>query len=154
MKNLLMIAIALFTINATAQERKNEDQKGEMKERMEMRKAMTPEETAKLQTKKMTLHLDLTEKQQVEVEKLFLAEATERKAHMAELKEKREKSEGDKSSKEERLNMAHKGLDHQIEMKKKMKAILNADQFEKFEKMQGKRRSMDSNNSKMRKHKD
>jgi hypothetical protein len=142
MKNLLMIAITFVTIATTAQDRKKEAPKGEMKERMEMRQSMTPEESAKLQTKKMTLALDLNEKQQAEVEKILLEEATTRKAKMEEMKAKKENAEGKKPSKEDHLKMANERLDHQIEMKKKMKAILNAEQYEKFEKMQGKRQGM------------
>ncbi len=148
MKNLLMIALAVFTLQATAQENKKEARKGEMKERMEARQDMSPEDMAKLQTKKMTLHLDLTEKQQVEVEKILLAEAKDRKAKMEEFKEKKEKAEGEKPSKEDRLKMMNEKLDHQIEMKKKMKAILNAEQYEKYDKMQssrqGKKKEMQS----------
>jgi len=154
MKNLLMIAIALVTINATAQERKKDAPQGEMKERMEMRQAMTPEETAQLQTKKMTLHLDLTEKQQVDVKTILLAEAKTRNSKMEEYKAKKEKADGVKPSKEERLKMQNARLDHQIEMKKKMKSILNAEQFEKFEKTQGKRQAKKGRNAKMKMHRD
>ncbi|MCB0447892.1 MAG: hypothetical protein KDD03_10355 [Gelidibacter sp.] len=139
MKNLLMIALAVFTLQATAQENKKEARKGEMKERMEARQDMSPEDMAKLQTKKMTLHLDLTEKQQVEVEKILLAEAKDRKAKMEEFKEKKEKAEGEKPSKEDRLKMMNEKLDHQIEMKKKMKAILNDEQYKKWDAMQEKK---------------
>ena len=115
---------------------------------------MTPEETEKLQTKKMKLHLDLTEKQQVDVEKLVVSEAKTRKAKMEEFKAKKDKADGEKPSKEERLKMANERLDHQIEMKKKMKAILNAEQYDKFEKMNEKKAQMRSRHGKMRQHKD
>ncbi len=138
MKNLLMIAFALLTINATAQETKKEVRKGEMKERMEAREAMTPEEMAILKTKKMTLHLDLTAAQQVEVEKLLLVEAKERKTKMEAYKAKKEAG-SEKPSAEDRLKMQNARLDHQIDMKKKMKAILNAEQYAKFDEMHSKR---------------
>lgn len=151
MKNLIMIAIALLTINATAQEQKKEVRKGEMKERMAVREAMTPEETATLKTKKMTLHLDLTAAQQVEVEKLMLVEAKERKTKMETFKAKNEGAE--KPTKEERLKMQNARLDHQIEMKKKMKAILNADQFAKFDEMHSKRAGKNREINQKRKNK-
>jgi protein CpxP len=154
MKNLLMIAIAFLTISATAQERKKDGQKGDSKEHMDMRKDMTPEENAQLQTKKMTLELDLTEKQQVEVEKVLLAEAKTRKAKMEEFKAKKDKAESEKPSKEDRLKMANERLDYQIEHKKKIKAILNAEQYAKFEKMQEERQEKRGNGAKMRMHKD
>ena len=154
MKNLFMIAIALLTLNVTAQERKKGAQRGEMKEKMEMRQNMTPEDIAELQTKKMTLHLDLNEKQQAEVNKLLLEEAKDRKAKMAEFKAKREAADGEKLSKEDRIKMANERLDHQIEMKKKMKTILNDDQYDKFDKMQEKREARKGHGEKMRKHKE
>ena len=153
MKNLLMIAIAFFTLNATAQERKKDGQKGDVKERMEMRNDMTPEEMAKLQTKKMTLELDLTDKQQVEVEKVLLVEAKTRKIKMEEFKAKKDKAESEKPSKEDRLKMANERLDYQIEHKKKMKAILNADQFAKLEKMQDERQEKRGKQTRMQKDK-
>lgn len=154
MKNLLMIALAVVTLNVSAQERQREGQKGAMKERMEMRQDMTPQEMASLQTKKMTLHLDLTDKQQKEVEAILLEEATARKVKMAEHKGKMQKADGEKPSKEERLKMMNERLDHQIEMKKKMKTILNAEQYEKFEAMQSNKQNMRDHKSKMGKDKE
>ena len=139
MKNLLMIALAVFTLQATAQENKKEARKGEMKERMEARQDMSAEDIAKLQTKKMTLHLDLTDAQQRDVEKLLLEEAKVRKAKMGEYKARKGEGETKKPSNEERVKMMNEKLDHQIAMKKKMKAILNAEQFEKWEKTLAKR---------------
>lgn len=127
-----MIALAFATLNATAQDRNKEERKAQFKERMEARQDMTPEETAQLQAKKMTLHLDLTEKQQAEVEKVLLAEAKERKEKMEAFKAK--KDAGEKFSKEDRVKMQNERLDNQIAMKKKMKEILNDEQYAKFEK--------------------
>ncbi len=141
MKNLLMIALAIITLNVSAQESENDGQKGDKKQRMEMYQDMTPQEMASIQTKKMTLHLDLTTSQQAEVQKVLLEEATVRKAKMAERKANMEKADGAKMSKEEHLKTVNSRLDHQIEMKKKMKAILNAEQYEKFETMQSKKRT-------------
>lgn len=150
MKNLLMIAVAFFTINVAAQDKKREV----AKERMEMLQDLTPQETAELQTKKMTLLLDLTDQQQVEVEKLLFNEAKVRMAKKEEFKANREKLQGEKPSKEERLKMTNERLDHQIEMKKKMKAILNAEQYAKFEKSQGKRQGMQRQNRREKKRRD
>lgn len=63
MKKLLLIAIALITVNATAQEGKRERQNKGEHERVQQFKDFSPEEVATLQTKKMTLHLDLTDAQ-------------------------------------------------------------------------------------------
>lgn len=149
MKNFLIIVLALVTLNVTAQERKKDGQKGAMKERMEMYKDMTPQEMASLQTKKMTLQLDLTDQQQKEVESILLEEATARKAKMAE-----RKADAEKPSKEARLKMVNERLDHQIEMKKKMKTILNAEQYEKYEAMQSKRQGMKGKRSYMKRSKE
>ncbi len=154
MKNLLMIAIALMTISANAQERKKIEKKEGIENRAEMRQNLTPEESAKLQTKKMTLRLDLNEKQQIEVEKLFLAQAKERSSKIEAFKSKKETAAGEKLSKEERLKMKNDRLDYQIEMKKKMKVILNADQYAKLENMQEERQSTKEKKYHVRKQKD
>ena len=153
MKNLLMIALALVTLNASAQERKKESRKEDMKDKMEMRQDRTPEETAQLQAKKMTLHLDLTAAQQEEVEKVLLADAQERQSKMAALKAKKEAND-EKPSKEDLLKMQNDRLDHQIAMKKKMKGILNADQYEKFEKMQQRKEGAKGKKMRMERHKE
>lgn len=149
MKNLLMIVLALVTLNASAQERKKEASTAWMKEKIEARQNMTPEQVAQLQTKKMTLHLDLTTSQQVEVEKLLVSEAKERKAKMEVVKANKES--GEKPSQDERLKMQNERLDHQIAMKQKMKAILNADQYEKFDAMHSKREGNRDKKAAMRK---
>ena len=50
-----------------------------------------------------------------------------------ERKAKKEQSEGEKPSKEERLKAINSKLDHQIETKRKMKSILNDEQYAKWE---------------------
>lgn len=135
MKKLLIIALALVTIQATAQDKKREMRKT----RMEKANAMTPEEMAQLQTKKMTLQLDLTETQQTQIQSLLLDEAKARKEKMADFKAKKEDGEMKKPTKEERIKMMNERLDHQIAMKKKMKAILNDEQYKKWDAMQEKK---------------
>jgi len=128
MKKLLIIALALVTIQVSAQEKRGE--KG--------RKAnLAPEEMAQLQTKQMTLDLDLTEAQQKEVGVINLENAIAKKAQMEARKSKKDSEE--KPSKEERLQMKNDRLDAQIATKKKMKSVLNAEQYAKWESKQGKR---------------
>ena len=62
----MLIAIALLTLNATAQDRKN---------RNDSLKDLSAEEVATLRTKKLTLHLDLNESQQAAVKTLMFEEA-------------------------------------------------------------------------------
>ena len=134
MKKLILIALALVTIQVSAQDRKQEFRKGDRMERGERFKDFTPEEKAQLQTKKMTLHLDLTQSQQKQIEKLNLENAKDRKANMETRQAKKKEGKGEKPSKEERLAMMNERLDKQIEMKGKMKKILDDEQFEKWEK--------------------
>ena len=150
MKKLILLAIALITLQVTAQEKKREHQRRGPD--FEMRSDLTPEELATLQTKKMALHLDLTEAQQNKILALNIEQAKLRKAKMDERQKKMKNQKDEKPSKEERLKMMNGKLDHQIEMKKKMKAILNAEQFEKWEKMQGKRRHKKDAKPEMKKH--
>ena len=75
MKKLLLIVMALGAMQITAQEQKREYQKRDKQERSHKFKDFTPKEVAELQTKKMTLLLDLTKTQQKEIQKLNLANA-------------------------------------------------------------------------------
>lgn len=120
----MLIAIALMTLSATAQNQKNRT--GDFKD-------LSPEEVATLNTKRMTLHIDLSASQQAEVKALMLEEAKHRKQLKAKRDENREKNASEKPSKEERYTMVNERLDRQIEMKKKMKNILSAEQYEKWE---------------------
>lgn len=131
MKRIMLIALALISIQAIAQERRGEHRKGDRKERAHMMKDLTPEQIATLQTKKMALRLDLTEAQQKEIYKINLANSKERKAKIEEIKKLRENNE--KPSKEDRYNMMNGRLDKQIAMKKKMKSILSEEQYKRFE---------------------
>ncbi|WP_347924368.1 hypothetical protein [Pontimicrobium sp. SW4] len=132
MKRLIVIAIALVSLQGIAQERQREHRKEDRKERPQTLKDLSPEEVATLQTKKMTLYLDLTEAQQKEVYKINLANAKERQSKMEALKKMREN--GEKPSKENRYSMMNERLDKQIAQKKQMKSILSKEQFEKLEK--------------------
>jgi periplasmic protein CpxP/Spy len=134
MKKLIIIAIALVSLQGIAQGQKKDRPNNQ--ERTQRMDNLTPDEAANLQTKKMTLHLDLNDKQQKEIYKLNLENATKRQEMKAAYKAKKDSGEMQKPSKEQRLAMQNAKLDHQIAMKAKMKTILNADQFSKWEKMQ------------------
>lgn len=115
-----LVLISGITLSAQRQERNMKD--------------LSPQEIATLQTKKMTLALDLDQKQQTEVQALFLDSATERKNGMDERKARKE--EGNRPSKEERYAMQNERLDRQIAQKAAMKEILTDTQYEKWGKMQ------------------
>lgn len=137
MKKLVLIALAFLAIQLHGQPQENKERHG----KMEAMKNFTAEEIAELKTKKMTLHLDLNEKQQKEIYALNLENASKRKAHMEQRKAKRESGEAQKPNKEERLKMMNAKLDHQIAMKAKIKTILNEEQFTKWEKAQARSNS-------------
>jgi len=135
MKKIVFILLALIALKVSAQE-KNERPNRERGEKMERYQDYTPEEIANLQTKKMTLHLNLNESQQKEIKELNLENAISRETMMKAHKAQKESGNMEKPSKEARLKMMNDRLDRQIERKGKMKKILNADQFTKWEKSQ------------------
>jgi periplasmic protein CpxP/Spy len=134
MKKLVVIAIALASLQAIAQNHKAEQRKGERKENVYKLNDFSPEQIATLKTKKMTLHLDLTEAQQRDIQKINVANAKERKAKMEARKKMRKSGTTVKPSTEERFNMMNERLDKQIAYKKQIQAILSKEQFEKFKK--------------------
>lgn len=126
MKNVLIICIALLGFNAIAQ--KKDTSKREA--RTEMKKnfqSLTPEQRAELKSKKMTLALDLSEKQQKEVERLYTKEAKERETLKEEGKSRKELSDSERFDKRTQM------MDKLIAYKKEMKSILNDAQYAKWE---------------------
>lgn len=153
MKKMLIVIMALVTLQVTAQEKKKEMKMEAQKERKQMMKDLTPEEMATIQTKKMILHLDLTEAQQQKIKALNLEEAKLRKAKMEERSAMKENSEKKPFTKEDKVRMMNEQLDHKIAMKQKMKSILNAEQFDKWEASLGKLEQRRQGQKKMMKHK-
>ncbi|WP_396601966.1 hypothetical protein [Algibacter sp. R77976] len=131
MKRILIIALALVSLQAIAQEKKGKQNKGNRGQEM---MNLPAEDIATIQTKKMTLFLDLNKSQQEKIQKINLENATKRKEMMAERKAKKESGEAKKPTPEQRLEMENARLDHKIAMKAKMKDILNEDQYVKWEK--------------------
>lgn len=134
MKNLVSILVLVFAITFTTQAQKKRGGHGDKSSNL------TAEQHATLAVKKMTLALDLSQKQQNEIKPLITAKISERKAAM----EQRKANKGDKKrpTADEMFAMQNKQLDSKIYMKNKMKDILNKEQFEKFEKMQKGRNKM------------
>jgi hypothetical protein len=137
MKKIVIVLIALITFQANAQH-KEEGHKKSKKERHHKMKDISPEDMAQLHSKKLTLALDLTEAQQKKVNALSLKQAKVKKAKMEARMKAKEATK--KRSQEERLKAMNERLDAQIANKKEMKAILNAEQYEKWERMQAKRK--------------
>lgn len=128
MKNAAMALFIMSGLFLGAQE-------GERKGNRADWKSMTPEQVATLQTKKMTLALDLTEAQQTKMKALLATKAEERKAHMASRQE-RKTAGAEAPSTAERYAMANERLDRQIAFKEEISQILNDAQYIEWEAMQ------------------
>jgi len=96
---------------------------------------LTPEQMATLQTKKMTLALDLSKTQQEQMQALNIEKATARKEEMEKRKAAKEDGERKKPTSEERYAMQNARLDRMIADKAKVKKILSDQQYVKWEKM-------------------
>ena len=129
MKKLVFIAIVLVSTLTFAQQRGS----GKMGKNapMNQRENFSPEQQTELQVKRMTLHLDLTTKQQEELKKVVLENTKKREAKKVEMQAKR--AEGKTPTTEERFQMQNQRLDNQIAMKAELKKILTKEQMEKWE---------------------
>lgn len=124
--------MALVTVQGMAQDKQRGKRIQDRGDRMERFQDFTPEEVAGLKTKKLTLELDLTDSQQDKIYAINLEQAKVRKEHGIARKKQKEKGENEKPSKEERLERMNERLDRQIAVKKKMKAVLDKDQYNKW----------------------
>jgi len=124
MKKVLiaMMLLAGFTAIAQRGERSEKGHRGGFKD-------MTAEQMATLQTKKMTLALDLSNDQQNKIQALNLDVAKKRKVKMEERKARKEQ---EKPSSDEIFTMKKNRLDAAIAHKAELKKILNQEQFEKW----------------------
>lgn len=150
MKNLLLMLVILISLPnvITAQNTQRQNQSANNRGMVDY----TPEEAATLQTKRMTLLLDLNEKQQAQVQKIFLENATQQKSVREANRANRQTGERAKLSKEERFAMQNNRLDNQIAMKAKMKNILTETQFAKWEQAQTQRKNDFNQNQSNRKN--
>jgi len=129
MKKLILVAVMLLTTVTFAQQRGSDKMgKNTTKNQSEF---FTPEQQAELQLKRMTLHLDLTTKQQEEIKKIVLENAKKQAAKRTEMQAKR--ADGKTPTTEERFQMQNQRLDNQIAMKVELKKILTKEQMEKWE---------------------
>lgn len=129
MKKLILVAVMFLTTVTFAQQRGSGKMgKNAPKNQSEF---FTPEQQAELQLKRMTLHLDLTTKQQEEIKKIVLENAKKQAAKRTEMQAKR--AEGKTTTAEERFQMQNQRLDNQIAMKAEMKKILSKEQMEIWE---------------------
>jgi protein CpxP len=141
MKKLITMIVLALGVTFTSQAQK--------KERKRMEK-LSVEQQTELAVKKMTLHLDLTDKQQAQIKPLIAQKMEERKK----MHEQRKafKESGKELTADERFELKSKMLDKQIAQKAEMKRILNEEQFEKYEKMQKRRKHAFKKRGKKGKH--
>jgi hypothetical protein len=130
MRKLVLVALLFIGITAMAQEKNRKEGRRHMAD-------FTPEQMATLQTKRMTLALDLTADQQSKLQEMFTKNVVERKAKMEAHKARRES--GESLSDDEKFALQNERLDNQIAHKEEMKAILDDAQYAKWEKMRAKR---------------
>ena len=123
MKKLIGLTaiVMLFSLTVNAQQRQG---------RMNNKANFTPEQMATLQTKKLTLRLDLKTNQQKEVENILLKSAEERKKTSTEYREKRQSGE---LTADEQFAFKNDRIERQLAHKSAMKKILTENQFEKWE---------------------
>jgi protein CpxP len=126
MKKVFLFLTLCITMLTNAQERKGAVEK------------MNAEQQTILLVKRMTLTLDLNEKQQEEIKSLLLDRAQKKAAHQLAQKTKKEK--GEKTTADEKFKNQSQLLDDQITFKAKMKKILNEEQFKKWETNQNNRK--------------
>jgi len=121
MKNIASILLLVLIFNFTAQAQKKRGYKQQL----------TINQQTSLKVKQMTLSLDLSDKQQQQVTPLLRAAIAFRQATM----EKRKKEKKKRLTSDEVYVIKSQLLDNQIALKRGMKDILNATQFEAFKKM-------------------
>lgn len=131
MKKLFIVALLVVGMTSFAQERKARPERVQMEQ-------MTPEQRNQLHLKKMTLELDLNASQQKEMSKIIAEQSAKREARMAERKASKDSVKKQLTA-DELFAKKSKMLDEQIVMKERMKKILSADQYKKWDDMKGKR---------------
>jgi len=119
MKKVVIAAVLMTTLVTFAQDRKMDQDK------------LTPEQRVELQVKKMTLNLDLNDKQQKDIKKLLTEQSKKREE--AKAKHEAAKAADKKPTSDERFAMRSKMMDEKIAFKAEMKKILNEKQMEKWE---------------------
>ena len=131
MKKVLIATVFLIGMTSFAQEKKVRTERAQMEK-------MTSQQRNELHLKKMTLDLDLTVTQQKEMSKIIAEQGTKKEARMTERKAnnyvtKKQLTADEKFAKKSRM------LDEQIVMKDRMKKVLSADQFKRWEDMKDQR---------------
>lgn len=130
MKKLIAIAVLLIGFSTFAQ-------RPARNLRNENLEQMTPQQRNELRIKKLTLDLSLNSTQQKEMGKIIAEMEAKKEAFQKERLAKKEA--GKKATNDELFAMRTKHLDEQIATKERVRKILDAEQFKKWEKIQDKR---------------
>ena len=133
MKNVSIAFMLLCSITLFAQ-RPGHGKMDKQKPLLEKIKSFTPEQQAELESKRLTLSLDLNGSQQQSVQKLALEKTTKRKLQRLDSEARK------KLTSEELYQLQVTKLDSQIVFKSGMRSILNKDQFDKWEHINMERR--------------
>lgn len=129
MKKVILLGLLMIGFIGLAQNERGENRhRGNLED-------LSPEQMATLQTKRMTLALDLNEAQQKQLQKINLDQVISRKEKMDEMKAKKESGEMTKPTSEERYAMQTARIDKQIAHKAQVKQLLSKEQYVKWEKM-------------------
>ena len=140
MKKLFIAALLMVGMASSAQE-KSESEKPKMEK-------LTAAQRNELHLKKLTLDLDLNANQQKEMQKIIAEQSAKRETAMA---ERKAKSDSKKLTAEERFAKKSQLLDEQIANKQKVKKILTAEQYAKWETLRENKRH--ANRQDFKKHK-
>ncbi|MFP5436717.1 MAG: hypothetical protein ACLGH8_02945 [Bacteroidia bacterium] len=136
MKTWILAVTMMMGVSMVAQAPADAPQASARHEKMQ-KERLTPQQRAELKSKQLTLKLDLSDKQQKEVEKLLFNAETKKADAMAKRQEARKA--GVRPTDEERIALKNSMLDEKIAMKRDLKKILSAEQYTKFEKIQEQR---------------
>ena len=125
MKKLIFTLVLITGLSFAGIAQEKQAKKREASEKL------SPEQRNALQLKEMTLHLDLTPAQQKEMAPIIAEQTTKMEAKRNEMKARKEAKRSLTAN--DKFEMKDKSLDSKIEMKAKMKKILNKEQMEKWE---------------------
>ncbi|ESU23448.1 hypothetical protein FEDK69T_16140 [Flavobacterium enshiense DK69] len=139
MKNVIIAVVMMISLTAFAQDRKMRHEE------------FTLEQKTELQVKKMTLELDLNDKQQKNLKNLLTEQ--NKKREEAKAKHQAMKDSDKKLTSDELFAMKNKMLDDKIAFKADMKKILSEKQMEKWEELKEKRMTQMREQKKNRYHK-
>lgn len=144
-KKLLVVTFILLGLNIYAQDKNVLEEKTQMDR-------FTPEQRSQLKLKKMILALDLNSAQQNEMAAIINEQTAKNEA----LKQRKatEKASGKVPTAAERFELMNKNLDSKIAVKTRVKAVLNAEQFEKWEKLVAKNKMKIQRKMSQNKYKD